>query len=131
VAGYTEGNFAGNRNAGYADMFIFAFKINGLVICEQEGITVLGGAKGFIEPAKEERLYIMICPDKDGQVEMEIRSLTGQVIWKNAVMAKEKAQEMISWDGHGQDGKIVSSGLYQLRINGSGIDIREKIAVVQ
>ena len=131
VAGYTEGTFAGNKNAGYADMFIMAFKINGLVICEKEGITVLGGAKGFLEPAKEEKFYIMMCPGKDGQVEIEIHSLTGQLVWKNTVIAKEKAQEMISWDGHGQDGKIVSPGMYQLQIKGAGIDIQEKIAVVQ
>jgi hypothetical protein len=131
VAGYTEGTFAGNNNAGYSDIFIISFKINGLVLCEEEGITVLGGAKGFIEPAKDEKLYIMMCPDKDGQVEMEIRSLTGQLIWKNAVMAKEKAQELISWNSKDQAGKAVVPGMYQLKVKGAGIDLQEKIAVVQ
>lgn len=131
VAGYTEGTFADNKNNGYADIFIVSFKINGLILSEQEGITVLGGAKGFIEPAKDEKLYLMMCPVKDGQVEIEIRSLTGQAVWKNAITAKEKAQEMISWDGKDQVGKAVVPGMYQLKIKGAGIDLQEKIAVVQ
>lgn len=131
VAGYTEGTFPGNKNAGYGDMFIISFKINGMVLCEQEGITVLGGAKGFIEPAKDEKLYIMMCPKKDGKVEMEIRSLTGQIIWKDMVTAREKAQVLIRWDGKDKDGKAAPSGMYQLHIKGDGIDLLEKIAVVQ
>ncbi len=131
VAGYTEGTFSGNKNFGYADMFIISFKINGLVLSEQKGITILGGVKGFIEPAKDEKLYIMMFPNHNGQVAIEIRSLTGQLVWKNTVMAKEKTQEMVSWDGRGQDGKIVNPGMYQLQIKGTGIDIQEKIAVVQ
>ncbi len=131
VAGYTDGTFAGNKNAGYTDMFIISFKINGLVLCEKDGITILGGAKGFLEPAKEEKLYIMMFPDKDGQVTMEIRSLTGQLSWKNVIIAKEKVQEMVSWDGRDQDRKIVPPGMYQLQIKGPGIDVQEKIAVVQ
>ncbi|MDD5259661.1 MAG: SBBP repeat-containing protein [bacterium] len=131
VAGYTEGTFAGNNNAGYADMFIISFKVNGLVLCEKDGITILGGAKGFIEPAKEEKLYIMMFPDKDGKVDMAIRSLAGQLIWNNVVMAKEKSQEMIIWDGRDLEGKTVPPGMYQLQIKGTDIDVQEKIAVVQ
>lgn len=131
VAGYTEGTFADNKNSGYADIFIMSYKINGLIVSEQEGITVLGGAKGFIEPAKDEKLYLMMCPIKDGQVEMEIRSLTGQAVWKKALTAKEKAQEMISWDGKDPAGKVVAPGMYQLKVKGAGIDLLEKIAVVQ
>ncbi|MDD5492671.1 MAG: SBBP repeat-containing protein [bacterium] len=131
LAGYTEGTFEGNKNAGYADMFIVSFKINGLVLYEQEGITVLGGAKGFIEPTKDEKLYIMMNSDKGGQVETEIRSLTGQLVWKNVVMTKEKAQGLISWDGHDQNGKIVDPGMYQLSIKGTGLEVLEKIAIVR
>ncbi len=131
VAGYTEGTFADNKNNGYADIFIISFKINGLVLSEQEGITVLGGTKGFIEPARDEKLYLMMCPVKDGQVEIAVSSLTGQLVWEKAIMAKEKAQEMVSWDGKDQAGKAVAPGMYRLKVKGAGIDLQEKIAVVQ
>jgi hypothetical protein len=131
VAGYTEGTFPDNKNTGYADIFIISFKINGLVICEQEGVTVLGGAKGFIEPGKDEKLYVMLCPVQNGNVEMEIHTLTGQLVWKDAAAARERSQELLSWDGRDRDGKVVAPGMYQLTIKGAGIQVQEKIAVVQ
>ncbi len=94
-------------------------------------VVVTGGSAGYFNPTKGESTLIGIRPLNSGSVTVKVYSLNGDLIKESSVSGTAGQTTTVAWDGKNTDGKSASSGIYLIHINGGGIDIKKKAALIR
>jgi len=112
-----------------------------LNIVPQNGMVKVGAANERFDPSKRWNLYITPNPfsgttsivfsvPKDELVIMEIYDLTGKVIKRHQAEYKE-GEHMIFWTGDNNEGKLISRGLYHVRMMAGGYSVSKKAVLIR
>lgn len=94
------------------------------------GIKVIGGARGFVNPDRGETASIIVIPDSR-TITTKIYTSRGKLVLTKTTTATIGLQHEIVWDGRNSDGQKVSSGIYIANVKGSGLNMTGKIAIVR
>ncbi len=81
--------------------------------------------------AGRESTVILFKPAASGPVSVTIYDLYGDVVRTDQLSGQAGVDNQYVWDGRNGDGRIVGNGGYICRVQGSGYDLRRKIAVVK
>ena len=110
-----------------------SMKLNSTItpVPASDTVAVGGGADGYTNPAKGELARITLRPSASGTISLKIYSLNGDVVYETSVQGTAGASLTPTWDAKNKDGRVVSSGIYLLRVEGGGIDSKKKIAIVK
>jgi hypothetical protein len=81
--------------------------------------------------AGSESTIILFKPVESGTVTLTIYDLYGDVVLSRQLEAQAQATEQFVWDGRNGAGRVVANGGYVCHIQGHGLDLRRKIAVVK
>ena len=97
---------------------------------EGEEVKIQGGKKGYVNPDKGEQATIYFKANSAGKINIKVFTLRGQLVWERT---KETTGErdFIVWSGKNCDGIGVPSGIYLIYINGPGINITKKVAILK
>jgi hypothetical protein len=102
----------------------FAADVSGLV-------RILGGRRGYIQPAMGEAARIEIVGASSGIVAAEVYTLAGRLVWETTSSISRGIETNVVWncmDGYGDQ---VGSGVYFVRIHGCGIDEAGKVVIMR
>ena len=85
-------------------------------------------------PAREQT-RIAYALGQSGRVEVAVYTLFGDRVWSQRFDAGgpggASGLNEVTWDGRNGQGEVVRNGVYLCRVNGAGLDVRWKIAVVR
>ncbi len=87
--------------------------------------------KNYINPNKNESLYIIIAPRETGTVHIKLYNIVGELIWEAVKDVTYNTQDSTKWSGRNNSGQTVASGIYLLFVDGAGCSYKTKIAVVK
>ncbi len=130
-----EGASPGMRNITVTNtdeirgIILAAFEVRALEMVEV-GVKIMGGERGYANPAKGEKITIYFRSASAGEIKIKIYTLKGQLICKKSKKT-DGEEDSIAWDCKNSDGTVVSSGIYVLHINAPGINTTKKIAVIK
>ena len=94
-------------------------------------IKVVGGSRGYIEPAMGEVAKIEILGSLSGTVNVAIYALDGELVWEKSAGISCGVESSVIWDCLDRGGDRVASGVYLLRVTGCGIEELRKVVVVR
>ncbi len=114
-----------------ADDYLITFSIGRTISAGIGQVKIIGGAKGYINPGKNERAVIKLKTGEDGVVTIKIYTLSGQLVWDTSLNVSASADASAVWNATNKDSEIIASGIYIVHIKGAGIDEKKKIAVVK
>lgn len=78
-----------------------------------------------------DRTDISFSVVEDGQVQLQIVDVYGNVVRSIAVDAKSGAKNMVSWDGADDNGALVANGAYVYKLVGNGFTLARKLTVTR
>jgi hypothetical protein len=100
------------------------------------GLDFIGGPVAFsqvdnlFDPAKGQ-VVTMTYSVLSGGVSIRIYALNGRLVKNLVDEFKSIGTYTVTWDGRNEEGKIVASGIYLLRVVAKGVKTIQKIAVVK
>lgn len=96
-------------------------------------IKIIGGAKGYINPGKNEkaRIYVTTDDELDSTLYISIYDLIGTLVWETNIDVNNEYSKIIEWNGRNIDNELVASGIYIVHIRGKYLDKKEKIAIIK
>jgi hypothetical protein len=68
---------------------------------------------------------------RDVVLTVEIFSVAGRRLWTRQIDAAAHGQATLTWDGRGQDGQPVASGIYLARFSGAGQVLGREVLVLR
>ena len=92
--------------------------------------AVQGGSRGYVNPAAGETAKIHFKAEGPGAVDFKIFSQRGQIVWEGSKQT-DGERDYIEWDTLNNMETDVASGVYIVLIEGPGIHMTRKIAVVR
>ncbi len=111
------------------EIILAAFEVRALEMGEV-GVKILGGEKGYANPAKGEKVTIYFKSASAGEIKIKIYTLKGQLVCKKSKETTGE-EDFIIWNCKNSEGTVVSSGIYVIYIDAPGIDITKKIAILK
>lgn len=107
-----------------------AFKVLNNMNTETGEVKIQGGEKGYVNPAKGEQATIHFRTERIGEIKIRIYTLKGQLVWEKSKESNGE-EDFILWNCNNSYGTVISSGIYIIHINGSGINTTKKIAILK
>ncbi|MFW6248107.1 MAG: FlgD immunoglobulin-like domain containing protein, partial [bacterium] len=95
---------------------------------QRGGVTILNNV---IYPENGEQTVVEYEVPRASMLTIHVLSLDGQLVRTLARGRVNEGTYRISWDGTNQDGQIVASGLYFVRVVASGVDEIRKVLVAK
>ncbi|OGR85012.1 MAG: hypothetical protein A2901_06115 [Elusimicrobia bacterium RIFCSPLOWO2_01_FULL_54_10] len=95
------------------------------------GVVIAGGEGGFVNPDRGESAQIGLVPANSTSINIKILTVNGDLIAEKFAQGLGGNQSFVSWDGKDAQGNVVASGIYFVKIEGGGIDVVKKVAVVR
>ena len=105
----------------------FSFDIHD-VTKQRSNATILNNV---IDPTKGERVRLSYQLTKPGQVTIQVFTLDGDLVQVLYRGYRQAGDYTASWDGKNRGGRVVSRGMYFIRIVGPNIDEIRKVMVVK
>ncbi len=93
--------------------------------------VITGGAGGYFNPSKGENTLVGVRPLNSGTININIYSMSGDLIKENSITGTSGQTSTFAWDGKNKDGKTVSSGIYLIQITGGGLDVTKKTVLIR
>lgn len=94
-------------------------------------VKVIGGARGYVNPNRNETATIVFAPPFSGLVTIKIYNARGNLVVTKTKFAIPKIQNTVEWDARNAEGQKVASGIYTAHVSGSQLNYTIKIAVVR
>lgn len=98
---------------------------------ETGSISLIGGAKGFVNPVTGDKLSIGFKPTGSGSIKIKIFDGKGKLVRMFTTEANGMQSGSIQWDGRDSSGRIVPSGIYLIHVKGPGIDTTKKTVILK
>lgn len=102
---------------------------------KSQAVAVVGGARGYVNVSAGETAHIVMNPGLFGTARVRILTAQGQQIWEQSVSVgpadREFGQVSIHWPAVDSSGRKVSSGIYLVQIQGAGLNLIRRVAVVR
>ncbi len=93
-------------------------------------VTITGGIRGYLRPGGDPAT-IEVNVVEAGEIDVRIYDQRGRLVRKIRNHASGGRVETMLWDGTDSSGSAVVPGVYQVFVQGPGIQAKEKIAVVR
>ena len=101
------------------------------VLGEEPGeVKIQGGEKGYVNPRKGEEAKIHFWPSGPGTVKVKIFTLGGLLVWEKSKQVSG-VQDFIEWDCRNKENDVVASGIYVVYVEGPGIKVTKKAAILK
>jgi hypothetical protein len=96
-------------------------------------VLVKGGRNGYADLKNSESITIELMPAEagSGTVSVKIYSLVGRLVRTYTSLITNNHSLSFTWDGLDEENNPVSSGVYIAFINGGGVDVKKRFAVVR
>ena len=95
------------------------------------GVKIIGGPKGYINPVKGESARILITAGSSGTVDIRAYTIMGEKVWEDDVDVAENITSVVSWNCVNENNSRVASGVYLFNFSGAGFSETHKVAVVK
>ncbi len=93
-------------------------------------VSLVGGVKGYVNPAKGEKLIIGFRATGPGAVRARIFDNRGRLV-RELSAADGTQGGSLQWDGRDSGGNVVSSGIYLVHVDGPGIDMTKRTVILK
>jgi len=108
----------------------------GSVIIEIKGtasekVSVIGGAKGFVNPGKGEKLSIYVKTTAAGNIKTSIFDGKGRLVREYNMSTDGAQATVVQWDGKDSAGRNVPSGIYLIHVVGPGVNITKRTVIIK
>ncbi|MDH5662022.1 MAG: SBBP repeat-containing protein [Elusimicrobiota bacterium] len=94
------------------------------------GVKIQGGEKGYVNPGEGEKAKIHFQPSGAGRVNVKIYTLRGLLVWEGS-KSVSGVQDFIEWNCRNKENKVVASGIYAVYVEGPGINVTKKVAILK
>lgn len=94
-------------------------------------VRVVGGANGYVEPERGETATVTVVPRVSGNVRVIVYTLRGEIVFEVNQPVEMDEENTFEWDCKNQGGQVVAPGVYVLKVDGAGMSVTRKIAVVR
>lgn len=98
---------------------------------EEGKVTLVGGAKGFVNPTSGEKLTIGAKATGSGAIKTTIYDGNGRAVRSYSVPTDGSQPVVVQWDGKDSSGRTVSSGVYVIHVDGPGLDITKRTVIIK
>jgi len=92
------------------------------------------GTRGIVYSKKGEKVRVTFIPSSGGEITVRIYTLSGRLVktlTKTVIDPSSAADNYIDWACKNEEGSDVSSGIYLINIQGPGINITKKVAIMR
>ena len=93
-------------------------------------VKIQGGEKGYVNPRKGEKAKIHFKPSGSGTVNVKIYTLKGLLVWEGSKSVSGD-QDFIEWDCRNKENSMIASGIYVVYVEGPGIKVTKKVAILK
>ncbi len=97
----------------------------------KDGVKIVGGIRGYIEPRRGEMANILVRPTGSGVISVRIYNLRGDLVRTLTASAAGGRTEVLHWDANDDAGRPVPAGVYPVFIEAPGIRYTDKLAVLR
>lgn len=97
----------------------------------QEGVKLVGGIRGYINPRRGEMANILVRPAAPGDIRVRIYNRSGVLIRELVATSSGNRTTVLHWDATDESGDHVPPGVYPVLIEAPGIRYRDKLAVLR
>ena len=94
-------------------------------------VSVVGGAKGFINPANGEKLSIGVKATATGTIKTKIFDGKGRSVREYSASTDGTQATVVQWDGKDSSGRNVPSGVYLIHVEGPGINTTKRTVIIK
>ena len=98
-------------------------------------VKIVGGVRGYLDPrspaTQGRHTTVLVKPTGAGEIRMRIYNQRGVLIREVTEPTSGGNMETLFWDGKDSSGVTVAPGIYPVLIEGPGIRVRDKIAVIR
>ena len=95
---------------------------------QRDGVTILNNV---IYPEAGDQTVLVLELERASTVTMNVLSLDGQLVKVLQRGRMNEGTQRVAWDGTNQNGDIVATGLYFIRVVASGVDQIRKVLVAK
>ncbi len=92
-------------------------------------VKIQGGEEGYIDVKRGERALIIFNAIDNGIINIKIYTIRGELLQK-IVQQVSQGSGIVEWDGKNIEGEMVASGIYVAHIEGPGVKVTKKIAII-
>ena len=129
-----DGTPAANQEVVFDD-FTFIPEGGTTDVADGSGVRIPVAPAGRLLPAAPNpfnpRTTILFTLDSDGAVQLEVFDLAGRRVRTLADGSYAAGEHRLSWEGRDDEGRRLNSGVYLLRLKGSGFVATRRVALVQ
>ena len=93
--------------------------------------SAVGGAKGYVNPAKGEKLTIGFKATGPGTIVSKIFDNRGRLVREMSAPTDGSQGGSLQWDGRDSAGNTVSSGVYLIHVEGPGINTTKRTVILR
>jgi len=97
----------------------------------RDGVKIVGGIRGYIQPKRGEQATILVRPATAGPITVRIYNLRGELVRQLDANATGGRTEVLHWNATDSAGNDVPPGAYPIVIEGPGIRVRDTLAVLR
>ncbi|MBU4305728.1 MAG: T9SS type A sorting domain-containing protein [Candidatus Omnitrophica bacterium] len=94
-------------------------------------VSVVGGARGFVNPANGEKLSIGTKATAAGTIKTSIFDGKGKLVREYSMSTDGTQTTVVQWNGRDSSGRNVSSGVYLIHVEGPGINITKRTVMIK
>jgi hypothetical protein len=94
-------------------------------------VLIVGGAKGYVNPIKGEKLIIGFKATDAGTIKTKIFNGTGRLVREFSASTDGTQGGSLQWDGKDSGGNLVSSGVYLIHVEGPGINVTKRTVILK
>ena len=98
---------------------------------ESGSVSAMGGIKGFVNPMNGEKLTIGYKATGPGTIKTKIFDSKGRLVREFSVIAGGTEAGSLQWDVRDAGGKMVSSGVYLIHVEGPGINTTKRTVILK
>ncbi len=92
-------------------------------------VTLIGGESGYVEAGQP--LTVRVWVPAGGDVTVRVYDRRGVLLFEQSRYLAEGMTDVFIWNGTDSSGEAVNPGVYAVVVDGPGIQVKEKVAVVR
>lgn len=98
---------------------------------ESGSVSAMGGIKGFVNPMNGEKLTIGYRATAEGVIKTKIYDGKGRLVRELSAATGGTLGGSLQWDARDSGGKLVSSGVYLIHVEGPGINATKRTVILK
>lgn len=123
---------AGYISVGGEDENIWVRKYRNLNAPTFAVFKIVGGKNGYINPKKDESANFVFKTDEAGSVTFKVYNLKGELVKTVTASASGLSQlDSFSYNCKNEEGNYLASGIYIVKVQGPGLNIIKKMAIMK